>query len=78
MKAWLNIYRDSFCIQLRENEISSFKVVIQIKDGTGGETHWDVMWMLVINALCKHGSVCVCVLTCSLCVCMQEAPLCTH
>lgn len=37
MNTTRSTYRDSFGVQLGENEVSSFEIVVQIKDGTMAE-----------------------------------------
>lgn len=71
----VKIYRHCFCIQLGEDEIASFKILVEIKDGAAG-TRGRSMSVRAEDRLCPRALEPG--LTCSLCVCTPEALLYTR
>lgn len=48
----VKIYRHCFCIQLGEDEIASFKILVEIKDGAAGTRGWG-MSVRTEDRLCR-------------------------
>lgn len=75
LKEKLNIYRYCFSIQLCEDEITSFKVIVKVKDGTvGGGAKGDTLRSFVCakmtDGFCSV-LLCVCSPVVSVCVCRR-------